>query len=477
MAIASTSSGNDYGMTGQYQATWQAINEVIGLRNQDVAAVEREIQQALAQAQGSDFDPARINGLIAKLDALTTPQPVALPTAPYIGPLTYTQKPLPALAIKNPLVPTAPGERYLMDFGSAPELETAGDPSSMQDYRHLMVQERDALLAMVQQGFKDFVAEFMPTHTGEAAQWLSDAIQARNTGIPLQVEAQIHERNRARIHKETTRQVATAKATWAGKGFTLPPGALVGQVHELRRDQAEQLATSSRELAIYVSDKHIETIRFAIEQSVSMRASALSAALDYMKALIVSPQQVGEWITAMIDNRTKVAQAEADIFKARAGVATDVFKAQTGADVDKFKTLADVTLEDAKQGNASQVEVFRALLAQEQHGAQFALEQFRTRTGTDLEAYKVATSALLQHYEAETKVAALKSDVIGRTAETSLKLEDLKFTRENQINRMRVDVAMERLKTYAQQAAAALNNLQLNASINTSYNVSARAEE
>lgn len=477
MATQNSNLNDDYGMSGQYLATWRAIRDVINLKGQDTSAVDAEIQDALALIELGQFDPSRVNALIARLDSITTPPGVVLPSQPYIGGLSYNPIHLPTIDRQTADVPDAPTDRALMEFGVAPTLDSAGDPSTMQEYRQLMVVERDALLDMVQEKFRDFIAEFMPAAGySDALQWLSDATQARNTGIPIQVEAQIHERNRARIAKETTRQIATAKATWAGKGFTLPPGALVGTVHDLRRDQLEQLATSSRELTIYVTDKHIENARFAVEQSLNLRNQALAAALDYMKALIVTPQQVGDWITAMIDNRTKVAQARADIFKTRAGVATDVFKAQTGADVDKFKTLADVTMEDAKQNNSSQVEVFRAMLAQEQHGAQFALEQFRARTGTDLEAYKVATSSLLQYYETETKVAALKADVIGRTADTALKLEELTFTRENQIAKMRVDVAMERLKTYAQQASAALNNLQLSAGSSTSYNIQTRTE-
>ena len=372
-------------------------------------------------------------------------------------------------------MPDAPGERALMDFGTPPTLDTAGDPVSMEEYRRLMLSERDALLAMVQEKFREFVAEFMPTQVTEAAQWLSDAIHARNTGIPIQVEAQIHERNRARIHKETARLIATAKTTWASKGYAVPPGALVGTVADLRRDALEQLSTTSRELAIYVSDKHIENARQAVEQTLNLRVQATNAALDYMKSLIVSPQQVGDWITAMIDNRTKVAQARADIFKTRADVASDVYRAQTGSDVERFKTLADISLEDARQGNATQVEIFRALLAQDQQAAQLAIEKFRARSGTDMEAYKVTTDALLRYYEAETRVAALKADVIGKTADTSMKLEELQFTQHNQIAKIRADLAMEKLKTYAQQASAALNNLQMQASSNTTYSISTRA--
>ncbi|QXW19633.1 hypothetical protein KXJ72_07075 [Comamonas aquatica] len=254
------------------------------------------------------------------------------------------------------------------------------------------------------------------------------------------------------------------------------PGALVGTVADLRRAELEQLSTASRELAIYVSDKHIENARMAVEQTLNLRVQATNAALDYMKALIVSPQQVGDWITAMIDNRTKVAQARADIFKTRADVASDVYRAQTGSDVERFKTLADISLEDARQGNSTQVEMFRALLAQDQQAAQLAIEKFRARTGTDMDAYKVTADALMRYYEAETRVAALKADVIGKTADTSMKLEELQFGQKNQIAKMRVDVALEKLKTYAQQASAALNNLQMGASSSTSYNIQTRVE-
>lgn len=480
MAITTPNDLNDdYGMSGQYLATWRAIRNVLDAKTRESSVIADEVKDALDLIEAGQFDPSRIDDLIARLDNIITPAPVTLPAAPYVEPLTHSSRTLPTLDLKTPNVPVAPGDRVLMEFGAAPTLSTAGDPSTMQDYRHLMTAERDALLDMVLGKFDEFIAEFMPPpqHLGEAMQWLSDAVNARNTGIPIVVEAQIHERNRARIHKETTRLIATAKATWASKGYTIPPGALQGQVHDLRRDQLEQLSTSSRELTIYVTEKHIENARFAVEQLLTIRPQVINAALDYMKALIVSPQQAGDWLSAMIDNRTKVAQAEADIYKARAGVAAEVFKVQTGADVDRFKTLADVNIEDAKQGNSAQAERFRAILDQEKHAAQVAIEQFRARTGTDLEAYKITSNALMQYYETETRVAGLKADVLGKTADTALKLEELKFGRENQIAKMRVDVTMERLKTIAQQASAALNNLQLSASSGTSYNISQMSDE
>ena len=473
--IEANAQGTEAGMTGQYAAIWNALNAVISAKTADTKSAEAEVQAYLATLDGQGFDPARVQQLVARLDNVTTPAAVVLPTAPNVGALDYTSKVLPTIVREAPDVPDAPGERALMDFGTPPTLDTAGDPVSMEEYRRLMLSERDALLAMVQEKFREFVAEFMPTQVTEAAQWLSDAIHARNTGIPIQVEAQIHERNRARIHKETARLIATAKTTWASKGYAVPPGALVGTVADLRRDALEQLSTTSRELAIYVSDKHIENARQAVEQTLNLRVQATNAALDYMKSLIVSPQQVGDWITAMIDNRTKVAQARADIFKTRADVASDVYRAQTGSDVERFKTLADISLEDARQGNATQVEIFRALLAQDQQAAQLAIEKFRARSGTDMEAYKVTTDALLRYYEAETRVAALKADVIGKTADTSMKLEELQFTQHNQIAKIRADLAMEKLKTYAQQASAALNNLQMQASSNTTYSISTRA--
>ena len=469
---------SDYGMSGQYLATWRAIRDIINLRGRDTAEVDQEVKDALDSIEAGNFDPARIDALIARLDAITTPDSVQLPPQPGIGTINHTPVALPPINRTSPVIPTTPGDRALMDFGAVPSLQTSGDPTTMQDYRNLLLAERDALLAMVQDKFQDFVNEFLPTGAyDDAVSWLRDAIHARNTGIPVQVEAQLHERNRARIHKETARQVSTATVTWASKGYTLPPGALVSTVNDLRRQQLEQLSTASRELTIYVTDKHIENARFAVEQSLGLRGQTLGAALDYMKTLIVSPQQAGDWLSAMIDNRTKIAQAQADIFKTRAGVATDVFRTQTSADMDKFKTGADVTLEDSRQNLSSQVEVFRARLAQEQQVAGFALEQFKARTGTDLEAYKVASGSLLQYYEAETRMAAVKADVIGKTADTAIKLEELKFGRENQIAKMRVDVAMERLKTYAQQASAALNNLQLSAGSSTSYVIQTRNDD
>lgn len=473
-----TNNPNQYGMSGAYAAIWNALEPIIEQKNAQAVELFDNVNDQLVGLDGGSFDKSRVDALLQRLDAITPPQEPVLPSTPSVRTLQYTARSLPTLSPVSPEIPQVPAERRLMDIGPAPDISEAGDDMDLNSFRNLFTHELEQVLGRAKTGFEEFVQRFLPVsqHADDALQWLSDAVHARNTGVPVHIEAQLYERHRTRLDKETNRQIEGAMSMWAAKGFKLPPGALQGQVAQIRRDQHDQLATSSREIAIYVSDKHIENARFAVEQLLSLRNQAMAHAMDYFKALLISPQNAGQWITAMLDNRTKVAGARADIYKARAGVAADVLRAQTGADVDTFKALTDAEVQSAKAHNDAQTDTFRALLEQERHTFTALIEEFKARTGNEVDVYKAVQDSMTRFYEAATRVAGLKAEVLGKTADTALKIEELQFGRDTQVAKMKVDTATEMLKTIAQQASAALNNLQMSANSGVNHSYSYRME-
>ena len=277
--------------TNTYAATWDAISEVVNVKDRQSVAMLRAVAEQLDALDATQLDRSRLEDILRRLDEITTPDAPVLPSEPSAGALNYTPVALPAIDARRASLPGAPALRQLMDIGPAPNIDEAGQAMSIDEFRDILVRERDDLLTLVRSGFDDFLTRFMPVGAimDSAFTWLDEALNARSTGIPIHVEAQIFERHRARVDKEATRLINTAVGSWAAKGYVLPPGALAGQVAQIRRDHADQLATSSREVAIYVTDKHIENARFAIEQMLAVRNQALSLASDYMRMLLTTP--------------------------------------------------------------------------------------------------------------------------------------------------------------------------------------------
>ncbi|MEG0052200.1 MAG: hypothetical protein RR715_02940 [Comamonas sp.] len=470
-------SGQGYFTEGVMVAIWQLLVGLINNKDDQSRALLGGLLKQLDEVDATPLNRSRLDSILARMDNLTTPEAPTLPVAPSLQPLDYTPAALPAVNARFTDLPDLPALRALMEIGAAPVVDEGMD-LSLNEFRNLFVSERDQLLALVGNAFDDFTTRFLP-ESGEveaAMQWLVDAIRANGTGLPIHIEAQIWERDRARVGKETGRQVATAINSWAAKGYSIPPGAMVGQVAAIRRDAHDQLSTSSREIAIKVTEIHVENARFAVEQMLSLRNQALSQATDYMKAMMLSPQYAGTWITSMLDNRGKVAGIKADLYRAQAGVATDVFRTENGFNLDLFKAATDANLEDVKTSNSTQIEVLRAALEQDRNRFTTAVESFRARTGTELDVYKTTSDSLMRYYESAIRASGLKAEVLGKTADTAIKIDEVEVNRALTVAKLKVDQAMELLKTYSQQASAALNNLQLNSSYQASWNVSERKD-
>lgn len=137
-----------------------------------------------------------------------------------------------------------------------------------------------------------FLAENFPgldTYIASAETWLTDAL-AGSTGINTGVEDQIWVRDRTRVLRESSRASDEAMTAWAGRGFAMPPGALVNQLATIERDAQEKIGESSRERAIKTWDTELENVRLAVNKSLDLRGVAVSAATEYMKAVALAPQ-------------------------------------------------------------------------------------------------------------------------------------------------------------------------------------------
>ena len=114
--------------------------------------------------------------------------------------------------------------------------------------------------------------------------WICNTIQNGGTGIPAAIENQIWDRARDRENEQTFEAAEQAIDEWAGRGFSLPPGALTGRVAEIQRKASDKLATINRDIAIKNIEIEIQNIRFAIEQANNLRISAINAAVAYIRA-------------------------------------------------------------------------------------------------------------------------------------------------------------------------------------------------
>ena len=453
---------------------WELLSGIVADKT---GTADAKLEAAIAAANGVGvvLDTSGATSAANAINAISAPTlggmtspgtPATLPTAPTPG---------TAPAIVPTQMPALGDIDDLGDYGAPPVFDET-DAFTMEGLRNLYDNDRMEMLQELKNSFTQFMDQYFPPggYFDKATDWLERALEANGTGIPIIVESAMWERDRARLTGESARAEDEALTAWASRGYTLPPGALVHGLNTIRAGLTNALSTQSRDIAIKVTDVHVENARFAVGQAAQIRSQAIGAAVEYVKALMVSPQYVGQWLGALIDGKSKLVGAQADVYRTRAGVATDVFKVGAQTELEKFKTTADVALESAKTQNATGLEVYR--VGADVNRQQFAaeLDLYRTSEQFRLEHFKTVEDRMLRYFEGELRAATAKGELLTRSGELAARVSEANARIELDKAKMQVDAAMEAAKMIATQCAAALNNMQLSASASNQSTTSGR---
>lgn len=156
-----------------------------------------------------------------------------------------------------------------------------------------------SVVAMLTAQFTAFIATYFPPspYLTYAQTWIENVFAVGGTGFAPNVEDQIWQRERARLMRDSGRAQEEVTASWATKGYPLPPGAAAGAVLRVQENLLDQIAESSRAQAIKAAEIEIENLRFAVTNAIDLRAKGLSAAGDYIRALALGPT-VGAQLSA-----------------------------------------------------------------------------------------------------------------------------------------------------------------------------------
>jgi hypothetical protein len=176
------------------------------------------------------------------------------------------------------------------------------------------------LVALMTGELANFYATYYPLASDafdEATNWLVDAITNGGTGISAAVEDQIWQRGRERVISEGSRTESQIIDDFAGRGFTIPPGAMAGQLKELRLNQKQAVNSFSRDVAVKQAEIEIENIRFAVSKAIESRAFAMQAATDYIRALMSAPDAAARVAVINSDVQAKMISATSDLYRAR----------------------------------------------------------------------------------------------------------------------------------------------------------------
>jgi hypothetical protein len=187
--------------------------------------------------------------------------------------------------------------------------------------------------------FGAYISYYFPDDNAtnvHAEAWLQKALTTGGTGIDQTLEMQLWENDRSRILRETTRQVDEATNMFASRRFPIPPGFLTGMITRIQNAALQELSKSSREIALKQADMELQNVRFAIEASQKLRQTALSTAVDYIKALASSITVAQNLAVTQADAQNGLIRAAADFYNARINAKSLLLKRDaTGAEFEQ----------------------------------------------------------------------------------------------------------------------------------------------
>ena len=180
----------------------------------------------------------------------------------------------------------------------------------------------DQIITDLSDKFANFFSEYFPNECDylEKAQTSLCSMLDGGTGIPAHVENQIWQRDRSRVLEDVNRARDDVLATFASRGFPLPPGAAA---HTLRLAEAEannKIAQQSRDVAIKHIEILIENIKFAVQQALDYRIKGIQAAGDYIKVLALGPEIAMKLATSAAGAQAQLITAASSYYRNRIAI-------------------------------------------------------------------------------------------------------------------------------------------------------------
>ena len=443
------------------------INALWGIVQTKSALADEKIQDAINMANGSyNIEAPGLDGAIS--EAITTfkenvPRP-ELPSAPEkraapVVPAKIDPLDLPAVPTMGPapVIPLPPGLDAPPDLG---ELDVT-------QLQNLYWENRAEIMEMLKAAFSEYMAEWFPTGTyfEKATAWLERALGDGGTSINTAVETALWERDRARLTAEAARAEDEAMTAFASRGYVLPPGSLAHGVLTIRQGLTNALSQQSRDIAIKAHQDELDNARLAVQQAISLRGAAMSAAINYMQALAVAPQIATTLASAQIDGQTRIASARADLFRTVTGAKTDIYRAVAGVESDVYKTVTGAQSDFFKAEAGAKSDLYRAQVDGWRAGVTADADVYRAVTSAEADAYRTLVDAMTRLYATDAQVAQVPLDAVFKKAGIDFNVADSNLKAKLAMVSEKVKAAVAAAQQVATQASAALNNLNVNTSV------------
>lgn len=247
----------------------------------------------------------------------------------------------------------------------------------------LFNQYNDNIIDKLVDLFSNFIADNYPTSMSmyaEAESWVKNQLQNGGSGINAAIEAQLHERERSRALADAQRAENEITESWAAKRFPMPPGALAYQILQVQQKAQDEIAKSSREVAIKSWEAELDMIKLAVVEAEKMRSAAVGAAGDYIKTMASSQNTSYQLTMGKSQAQNGLIAAAASWYNAETNAKDTIFKSNLAkASLTQDAGKVNATLKVQNKAKVADVAVANAEFVARQ--AQAMLNNLHTSVG------------------------------------------------------------------------------------------------
>lgn len=264
-----------------------------------------------------------------------------------------------------------------------------------------------------------YQSELLDDATSRVREWLQGG-----TGLPPAIQEALFAKAREREMQTALEATQGAFDTWAGRGFTMPPGMLVEQVNVAQEKSRLAQNTLEREILVKAQEWEIENLRVAVERGIALETvlinqfqNSAQRIFDAAKYRVEADINVFNAMVGLFNARSTAYQTEANVWKTRVEaemMKLDVFKAEIEA--EKAKGQLNEQAVRVYEARIKAVQSFIEIYKTRMDGAKVKTDVIRTR----IEAFRSDVEAYGSKLDAEKKrFEAYEAEVRGETAKAS----------------------------------------------------------
>lgn len=371
----------------------------------------------------------------------------SLPAVPAYLPLPSSTLPYPVVTVPDAPVLSTPNFE-----GVRPDDIAMPDPDVIvADYRSEQNSHRNMLPVFMQSNVDALIVKYAPDYPlirsriNTAITDYTHPVTGGGVSVPANVETAIMARASDRNALEFLRAVDTSAETLAKKGYSMPPGALLGALRNARTAMGDAQVKASTDIALKNVELEQQNFQFMLKLGEQLEEKMIDMTLGFMKlTLEIDAQSIAaakEIVSAYIGAYNVQAliyramwdgyQADAMVFKARIDALESqvrIYEAEIKAEMAKVeinKSVVDVlrAVADVNRALAEsyKVQVDAALAPLEVARIRTSIFEVKARAyASEVAAYEARWRGYTAQVEGELgKFKAFESQVNGYVAEVN----------------------------------------------------------